>query len=161
MAKQFYSIKIEGLDELKAAADKAGSEYVHLMEQAMGRAVTKVQNDIKENITNKGISNTGNLRRSVQKHEVTATRGVVGVDEKYGAYVEFGTSPHFPPVAPLERWAQTKLGTPGLGFIIARKIARSGTPAQPYAVPAFVSNVDFIFKQFVEAGEIIVKTMGR
>lgn len=155
-----YSIYIKGLDELQAAASKAGPEFVGLLQQAMVKSTVKLKNEISGNIPKKGITFQGNLQRSVAVVEASATRGIVGVGEKYGAYVEFGTKPHFPPVAPLERWASIKLGSPGAGFVIARKISKKGTRAQPYVEPAFRDNVDWIFDQFVQAGKIIVERLG-
>ena len=54
---------------------------------------------------------------------------VQGVVSQGGAarYLEDGTPPHFPPVAELERWAQRVIGQRGLGFVIARSIAKRGT----------------------------------
>ena len=70
--------------------------------------------------------------------------GVWGTEVKYGAWHEFGTGPHFPPVAPLMPWVIAKgtftdsAGVPitesspdyivrGMAFIIARAISRRGT----------------------------------
>jgi HK97 gp10 family phage protein len=54
-------------------------------------------------------------------------RVFVGAQAPYGIFVEEGTRPHFPPVAPLEAWAKRKFGRPGLGYAVARAIARRGT----------------------------------
>jgi len=58
--------------------------------------------------------------------------GVVGTSIDYAVPVELGTKPHFPPLAPLEDWAVAKLGVErgrakGVAFVIARKIAKTGT----------------------------------
>lgn len=52
----------------------------------------------------------------------------------YGAAVEYGTVPHFPPVAPLIRWVEKKFGThlsageqKSVAYAIARTIAKRGT----------------------------------
>lgn len=44
-------------------------------------------------------------------------------------FLERGTRPHFPPPRALEAWAQAKLGDASLAFVVARAIARRGTPA--------------------------------
>jgi hypothetical protein len=64
-------------------------------------------------------------------------RGIVGASQEmsvsgavtsdYVWYVENGTFPHFPPLAPLKLWAQRKFGDERIGYAIARKIAREGT----------------------------------
>jgi len=58
--------------------------------------------------------------------------GILGTPAKYGEPVEFGTRPHFPPVAPIEYWVEKKLGLQGaeaksVAFLIARKISEKGT----------------------------------
>lgn len=156
-----FTIRIDGLNDAIAAFKKAGANYEPVMLQAMRNSVMKLKADTRGNIVNKGIQNTGNLTRSVGEREITASRGVMGVGEKYGAYVEYGTKPHFPPVAPIERWAKTKLGVSGLGFLIARKIGRFGTKAQPYVEPAWTVGVPYVQKQFIEAIDTVVKMMAR
>jgi len=51
----------------------------------------------------------------------------------YSAYIEFGTRPHRPPYSALEGWSQ-RHGIP-TGAVV-NKIAREGTPAQPFMTPA-------------------------
>jgi phage gpG-like protein len=79
--------------------------------------------------------NTGHLRDSILV-EMTDNKlaAEIGPTVDYGAYVEFGTQPHFPPLAALEDWAR-KHGIPA--FLVARAIARRGTFARPYLAPAF------------------------
>lgn len=159
MANPSFTLKIQGLDSLISDFKKAGVNYRPLMTQAMQKSTNRLKNDIQSNITNEGISNTGNLRRSIYVKKASDSEGIVAVGEKYGAYVEFGTRPHFPPIAPLERWAKTKLGKDGLGFLIARKIARKGTKAQPYVEPAYRADAQFVIDQFATAVGIILKQM--
>ncbi len=59
----------------------------------------------------------------------------------YGRAVRGGTRPHFPPPAALVPWVEAILGVhgqraKGVAFLIARKISRKGTAAQPYHVAA-------------------------
>ncbi len=65
----------------------------------------------------------------------------VGTTFNYALAIEYGTRPHFPPVAPLAAWAIRVLGidkkeAQQIGFLIARKIAAEGTEPQPYLRPA-------------------------
>ena len=61
--------------------------------------------------------------------------GMVGSPLPYAEYVELGTKPHFPPIAPIEDWVQAKLNITDedekrdVAFLIARKISRVGTKA--------------------------------
>lgn len=156
-----FTITVKGLDELEHKLEHADEHLKQELAKAMVVSTFKVKNDIQEKITNKGISNTGELRRSVTVIEASPYKGIVGVGEKYGAFVEFGTSPHFPPVDAIERWAQTKLGQPGLGFIIAKKIAREGTEAQPFVEPTYQEDKDFIQQQFEDVIQQVVTELGR
>ena len=75
----------------------------------------------------------GGLRGSIDtEFEDNGLTGVVGSDLNYAPHVEFGTRPHWPPWregSPLARWAQLR-GIPA--FLVARKIAARGTPAQKW-----------------------------
>lgn len=155
-----FNIEVRGLKELQADLKRFPPEAKRELQNAMVSSTTKIKNDIQGNITSKGISNTGQLRRSVSVIKASFDKGIVGVGERYGLFVEGGTRPHFPPVAPLERWAQTKLGQSGLGFVIARKIAQRGTKAQPFVEPAYKQDIEFVVKQFDYAILKLVKMLG-
>lgn len=154
-----FRLRIEGIEEFKRDVNRASSNYENLVRGAMTTSTLKIQSNIRNTIRSKGITNIGTLQRSVFTQIVNAFKGIIGVGEKYGKYVEFGTRPHFPPVRPIERWAQTKLGKSGIGFQIARKISRVGTKAQPYVKPAFEGSIDFVTKEFDKVGLKIVRTM--
>ena len=57
-----------------------------------------------------------------------------GVD--YGIHVEYGTRPHYVPIPPLAGWAGRVLGDKNAAFAVRAKIAKYGTPAQPFFRPA-------------------------
>jgi hypothetical protein len=50
-----------------------------------------------------------------------------GAEAPYAEFVAYGSRPHYPPIAPLKRWAQLKLGNADAAYAIARAIARRGT----------------------------------
>ena len=59
--------------------------------------------------------------------------GQFGTPAVYGEPLEYGTKPHFPPVAPIQHWVEKKLGISGseargVAFCIARAISKRGTP---------------------------------
>ncbi len=54
----------------------------------------------------------------------------------YARAVEFGTSPHFVPIAPLLGWAGRKLGDQSLAWAVQAKIAKVGTDSHPFFRPA-------------------------
>lgn len=61
--------------------------------------------------------------------------GIVGSSQPAALFVELGTRAHMPPVDALVPWVREVLGVQGVrarsvAFLVARKIARKGTPAQ-------------------------------
>lgn len=156
-----FALKIEGLSELYEGFKDAGAHFESIMQQAMVRATTKIQNEARENIRRNGTTYQGNLAKNTRRRDpVTASRGVVAVSEEYGGAVEFGRRPgKRPPAAPLERWAAIKLGAPGAGFAIAKKIGERGTKAQPFLEPAMRDNADYVLKQFSDGADTVLKMM--
>lgn len=68
--------------------------------------------------------------------EVSSTIGATGGASLYVEFVEHGRRPgKFPPVDPIRKWVRRVLGITGasqirsVAFLVARKIARNGTPA--------------------------------
>ncbi|MBU1067666.1 hypothetical protein KKE60_07745 [Patescibacteria group bacterium] len=58
--------------------------------------------------------------------------GSIGTPLEHGEPVEYGTRPHFPPIAPIQFWVEKKLGLAGAearsaAFLIARTISVHGT----------------------------------
>ena len=155
-----YSLEIKGLDQMVADFKKAGANYPSLLRQAMDKGTNKIKTTAREVIRTNGTTFQGNLARSITVREATESRGVVGVGERYGFPVEFGRRPgSMPPSAPLERWAAIKLGKPGMGFVIAKKIMRQGTKAQPFMGPAFREAAPYVLDQFKQVNTIIVRMM--
>jgi len=75
----------------------------------------------------------------VQHAQISA---VVFSDLKYAPYVEFGTRPHYPPIAPILEWVKRKLHVPekrayGVARAVVKKIGKRGTPRRPYLSNAF------------------------
>jgi len=138
------------------------------MLMAIRTATLMVQRDAKINAP----SNTGRLRASIVPSVTSredVIEGVVGSNVTYAPYVEFGTKPHWPPLAPIMRWVhlkkmagtysvKTKRRTGGAGrqrsedYIVAkwiqRAIAEHGTKPQKYLEKAFEKNVPRIQQMF-------------
>jgi len=85
----------------------------------------------------------------------------------YGIAVREGTRPHFPPVAALIPWVKAKLGIVDdaeagkVAFLVARKISRVGTKANPYHDRVLGSNVGEIKRIVREAGVNLVSRLER
>lgn len=73
----------------------------------------------------------GYLRNSIGTRKATmygsTVTGLVISTALYGAAVEDGSRPHWPPIEPLRLWAKRKLGDEGAAFPVARAIAKRGT----------------------------------
>lgn len=63
--------------------------------------------------------------------------GTVGTNVEYAEAVEFGSEPHFPPIASLKGWANRVLGDEDAAYPVAKAIAKNGTKPQPFMSPAF------------------------
>lgn len=88
----------------------------------------------------------GELRAKIGVKEHTNERMEVVSEAKYSEPVERGTRPHFPPFAPIERWALRHGLPPGA---VWRSIGLKGTKAHPFMQPA-VRAGDRVFKRWAE-----------
>ena len=79
----------------------------------------------------------------------------VGTDVEYAPYVEFGSRPHWAPIAPLRRWAEKHGISP---FAVQLSIARKGTPAQPFLFPAFEVEREYFIEKVKAA---LIKNLKR
>lgn len=126
---------------------KQVQEMAKVLGKRSGHILDEVAQDIRSGAINilrsQKTNNTGRLGNSItiQKTRFGARR--VATDTGYGLYVEFGRPPgKWPPRNRLERWAKRKLGLSGkeaknAAFLIARKIGKEGTKAQPFLRPAY------------------------
>lgn len=79
------------------------------------------------------------LAGSIHRDELALADRVIGMtatDKPYANYVEAGTSPHKPPIQPLEDWVHAVIGlsgdeAKGMAFAIRNTIAKKGTHKQP------------------------------
>ncbi len=136
---------IKGLGIVEKFLSTIGKET----ELKLGRVLIAGGNAIQK-ISRENVSvNQGLLRQSIISTKNFAPDELeveVGPTAFYGPFIEFGTRPHFPPVEPLERWAQLH-GMAGAGFAIAKKISREGTKPKPYLIPAFNKVAPKVFKK--------------
>lgn len=76
------------------------------------------------------VKYTGALERSVSSTysaSGTSFQIVIGPTAPHRAYVRDGTRPHWAPLAPLEKWAEWKLGDKSAAVAVQRSIAKRGT----------------------------------
>ncbi len=81
---------------------------------------------------------TGRLRNSINLNPATPgfDSYVLSEGTDYGPDVEFGTSPRIVNPAELKDWSRRVLKDENASFAVAAKIAKFGTPAQPFFRPA-------------------------
>lgn len=126
-------IELHGAAELAAAWAKAPDVVAEELTRTTWEAELLLQREIQDR-TPTGA--TGLLRESIHAREPRRLDriviGEVGTSIAHAVPVELGTRPHFPPIAPLQDWAEAKLGLDaeaarGAAFAIARTIAKRGT----------------------------------
>jgi HK97 gp10 family phage protein len=130
----------EEVDRLMA---RAGDKLPEVMREAMDDATTLLQHEARRVV----VIDTGALRQSISR-KVEPFQGEVGPVAPrgaHGAYVEFGTRPHFPPVSALEGWARRHGMNP---YLVARAISRRGTRPQPYLAPTVERYTNAVFSIF-------------
>ncbi len=153
------NIRIEGFDEFKRDLGRAAEFLPDAVKQAMKKSTDHIKNRTQNKITDEGITFQGGLQQSIKARVPKWNRGEVIVGKLYGLFVEKGTKPHWPPREPIEKWARIKLGQPGLGFVIARSIARKGTKAHPWFEPGFKEALPKVIRNFEKVPEILVQIM--
>lgn len=95
-----------------------------------------------EIIVENGSSDTGGLLISGNPPEHVGDKIKFSYDAPHAFPIEYGTDPHHPPVAPIIRWVQRKLGVRNkkkasrIAWAIATKIKKHGTDAHPFVRPA-------------------------
>ena len=149
------TLHLEGADRLTGALRRSPQVVATEQVRAMTRSLLLVEADARRNVR----QDTRGLMNSITHRQRTAGDtlvGEVGPSVRYGAYVERGTRPHWPPRAPLEGWAR-RHGVPV--YAVQRAIARRGTRARPFLVPAYEKNRDAIARLFAAAGGRITATL--
>ena len=127
---------------------------------AATEATMLIERVVKENIP---TGATGLTRASVTSDAFSSPAGILGVvgsSAPSALFVELGTRPHMPPVAPLIPWVQSVLGlrdeqAKSVAFLIARKIARLGTKAQRPFGRALEATQDQVVRMFETAADRI------
>ena len=144
-------LEIEGLRNLRVDFAKASARAGDGAMEGLQNVGLEIVAEAKKNLNQNKTNNTGTLRASgkVQKDGDGIDAGFFaeGSSEGYASYVEYGRGPtkqagQIPLRTTLKAWVHRKLGIPygkeleSATYLIARKIHRKGTKAQPFFVPA-------------------------
>lgn len=122
------TVELRGLDELRgklkhSKADKPVRNF-------LDRGAIYMQGKARKNAP----TDTGRLKNSIGIDKPSTRLRSIGPSVDYGEAVEFGTSPHFPPLNALWGWSKRHGGIDP--FALQQAIGMWGTEAQPYMEPA-------------------------
>jgi len=149
------TVQVKGAQELGTALTQAPTTVAAATLKAMQTSLLLIEADAKRNVAHdtRGLMNsiTSQIRQDGQR-----LVGQAGPSVAYGVYVETGTRPHWPPLGALVPWARRHGVNPRL---VQVAIARRGTRAQPYLMPAYQKNADKIVALFAGAGQAVAVTI--
>lgn len=147
-------LSAQRLAQLQQAFRLAPQQAVRSLMRAMVEATRLLQREVQDSLAKR--SRSGLTLGSVVADAWAVPAGVLGVvgsNQPSAAFLEFGTKPHMPPVTALEQWVQDALGVSAadahrVAFLVARKIAREGTPALKIFENAFSRNAGQVIAIF-------------
>ena len=161
-------IEIEGLRNLRADFARTAATAGDGVMKGLQSVGLEIVAEAKQNLNHNRTNNTGMLRASgkVQKDKDGIDAGFFaeGSSEGYASHVEYGRGPtkkagQIPLRTTLKAWVHRKLGIPygkeleSATYLIARKIHKKGTKAQPFFTPAvkkFEEKVSDIVSDYVD-----------
>lgn len=151
-------MKIEvdhNIEQVRAAFRKAPLVMLKRADQSLAKSRERIVRGAKRN-TAKAEST---LTNSIFGKRVTIGEHFIGVGAAHGRAVEEGTGPGgSPPIQSLLDWMRVKGirgvdedDTINIAFLIRKKIAFTGTPAQPYLRPAYRSERPKLIRDYLNA----------
>ena len=145
------TLRIDGLEELKAGLSKSPDIIRSEVKQAMVYSVGAVEQEAHQ----LAPFITGTLRRSI--HTAVNNGGFQGIvyqsnaEAPYGLYVEYGTQPH--EILPINKQALFWKGA----LNPYKRVMHPGTKANPFMEQAFGNNIDAIQGYFQTAVDNLFK----
>ena len=138
ISKTGFSVSIEGGTRIKVNTEWLRRQFPVWLAEANMETAREIQAQAMRNIVDIDAYDTEALYNSIVMQE---SRGglalTVGSTAKHAPFIEFGTRPHFPPIAPIAAWCERKLGDASAAWAVCKKIAEEGTPPRPFLAPAF------------------------
>src|SRR3990167_4093527 len=149
-----YTIHVEGLEELKQKLS------ANVTEASVKEFLAKSAMEVEKNAKLNSPVDTGRLRASINNKVEIGTgraRAIIGTNVTYAPYQEFGTAPHFPPLAAMQPWARRHGFPPGNAgaYLVARAIAQHGTKGKFYMKKGFEQSLNTINTLMRALGESI------
>ncbi|MFT4243556.1 MAG: hypothetical protein QM569_14885 [Acidovorax sp.] len=130
------SISLGGLQSFARGLREAPAYTDQVLQETITEATLLLQREWQENMPRGASDLTVASITSDVASTPAGVLGVVGSSQPSALFVELGTRPHMPPAQALEPWIKAVLGirdpkeVKSVAFLVARKIAREGTPAQ-------------------------------
>lgn len=162
------TVQIKGLEEAVKTFQNADKIIQREFTRAMDASTKALEGNARK-LAPVGVS--GEMRASITSEVrpigTAHVEGRVGSPLPYALYVEEGTKPHYPPLAPLMLWVQRKFGVSDERQIfitaraIQRKIGTVGTPARKFFEAAFETTEPRINAYFDIALSKIVERLAK
>lgn len=149
-------IEVEGLAEMQKHVNAGIKSAEKTYRSAMTKATSTVRTKARKNLYKGHGLKTGTLRRSIFT-KVEPLKGIIGVSEKYGPYVEFGTKPH----TILPRGKALRFKTKEGKWVFAKSVRHPGNREIPFMRPAAKDSVSDITQIFKEAIQIVTRRMAK
>lgn len=138
------SLEVTGIDDLRRKLDAVATVVRSAARREVRAAALRIQAGARRRLHEGGTTDTGRLANSIAtEEEASGLDYRVGTNLEYATAIEYGLPPGTrPDVESLTGWVRRKLGVKDrqearrVAFLIARKIQRHGTDAQPYLHPA-------------------------
>lgn len=129
-----YTVRFNALaKKLESLGDDAEAGII----RALQSTALRFEGIVADTIEREGVVNTGELKRSLETTRMN-NGAIVSVDAPHAPFMEFGTRPHFPPIAPLTDWvlqkgmADDEEEAKGIAYRIAQSIAKNGIKPRFY-----------------------------
>lgn len=116
------------IDMYERAPERTIRAIYDTLDKTGNKAVENTVNHIKK----KGLVDSGKLLQSTRTYPLSGLRQVIEVATQYALGLEEGTSPHWVPIKPLQRWARRKTGKEWVAYIVQKNIAERGTKPRYY-----------------------------
>ncbi len=129
------SISMGDLQTFRRGLREAPEYTERVLQEAMTEATLLMRREWQENLPRASGLTAASITSDVASTPA-GVLGVVGSSQPSALFLELGTGPHMPPVQALEPWVKAVLGVrdpkeiKSVAFLVARKIAREGTPAR-------------------------------
>jgi len=148
------SIKIQNLDKLKAAFQKAPVIATREFGRAIERTAFKIEGDAKRNAPVNKQSGGGTLRQSISSHMTGKASAVIESKAKYSAYVDQGTKPHIIRVKNAKVLANRRTGQ-----IFGKVVRHPGTKATNYFSNSVKAGEKFINNELGQALQNVLNSI--